>query len=193
MYNAQRLDDTEYAMHLICKLSKAINGLTAITGRAVSWLSLLLVLVVIAVVLSRYFLGIGSIALQESVTYIHAAIFMLGLAFTLQRGGHVRVDILYRNYSRRRKALVDLVGGVMLLLPVCILIFVSSWDYVVASWSIWEASSENDGIAAIYLLKTLMVIMPVMLGLQGVAEILNSILVLIGDSQRQSTDAQQTI
>lgn len=180
-------------MGAISKASKAINGLTAITGRAVSWLSLLLVFVVIAVVLSRYLLGIGSIALQESVTYIHAAIFMLGLAFTLQRGGHVRVDIFYRNYSQRRKAWVDLVGGLVLLLPLCILIFISSWDYVVASWTILEASSENDGIAAIYLLKTLMVIMPVTLGLQGVAEILGSMLVLLGHSQQQATDAKQIV
>jgi TRAP-type mannitol/chloroaromatic compound transport system permease small subunit len=180
-------------MRAISGASKAINGLTAITGRAVSWLSLLLVLVVIAVVLSRYLLGIGSIALQESVTYIHAAIFMLGLAFTLQRGGHVRVDIFYRNYSQRRKALVDLVGGIVLLLPLCVLIFISSWDYVAASWTILEASSENDGIAAIYLLKTLMVIMPVTLGLQGIAEILSSILILSGDSQQQATDAKQIV
>jgi TRAP-type mannitol/chloroaromatic compound transport system permease small subunit len=180
-------------MRAISRASKAINGLTAITGRAVSWLSLLLVLVVISVVLSRYLLGIGSIALQESVTYIHAAIFMLGLAFTLQRGGHVRVDIFYRNYTQRRKALVDLVGGVVLLLPLCILIFISSWDYVAASWTILEASSENDGIAAIYLLKTLMVIMPVTLGLQGIADILGSILILSGDSQQQATDAKQIV
>ena len=162
------------------KIANGINRFTDKLGRIISWLALLLVLLVITVVLSRYLLGMGSIAIQESVTYVHAVIFMLGLAFTLQRGGHVRVDIFYRNYSLRRKALVDLAGGILFLIPFCILIFVSSWDYVLASWTILETSSESDGIAAIYLLKTLMLIMPVTLGIQGVAEILNSIIILKG-------------
>ena len=135
---------------------------------------------VVVVVVGRK-LGLGSIALQESVTYLHAMVFMLGLSFALKRKAHVRVDIFYRNFSPSSKALVDLIGGILLLLPFCILIFVSSWDYVLASWAIFEGSSENDGIAATYLLKTLMLIMPVMLGLQGVAEVLNSLLTLTGN------------
>ncbi len=85
-------------------------------------------------------------------------VFMLGLAFTLKRGGHVRVDIFYRNYSVRQQAMVDLIGGLVFLVPFCLFIFISCWDYVLASWTIAEGSSENDGIAAVYLLKTLMLI-----------------------------------
>ena len=151
----------------------------------ISWLTLLLVALVISVVLSRYFLGIGSIAIQESVSYVHAIIFMLGLAYTLQRGGHVRVDIFYREFSARRKALVDLLGTALFLLPFCGLILFSSWDYVVASWSIKETSSETGGIAAVYLLKTLMIIMPATLALQGIAQIIESILVV-----KKSTEAE---
>ena len=151
----------------------------------ISWLTLLLVALVISVVLFRYFLGIGSIAIQESVSYVHAIIFMLGLAYTLQRGGHVRVDIFYREFSARRKALVDLLGTALFLLPFCGLILFSSWDYVVASWSIKETSSETGGIAAVYLLKTLMIIMPATLALQGIAQIIESILVV-----KKSTEAE---
>ena len=151
----------------------------------ISWLTLLLVALVISVVLFRYFLGIGSIAIQESVSYVHAIIFMLGLAYTLQRGGHVRVDIFYREFSARRKALVDLLGTTLFLLPFCGLIIFSSWDYVVASWSIKETSSETGGIAAVYLLKTLMIIMPATLALQGIAQIIESILVV-----KKSTEAE---
>lgn len=151
----------------------------------ISWLTLLLVALVISVVLFRYFLGIGSIAIQESVSYVHAIIFMLGLAYTLQRGGHVRVDIFYREFSARRKALVDLLGTALFLLPFCGLIIFSSWDYVVASWSIKETSSETGGIAAVYLLKTLMIIMPATLALQGIAQIIESILVV-----KKSTEAE---
>ena len=162
---------------MITKLLQQINRFTETIGALLSWLVLAMTLLVVVVVVGRKF-GFGSIALQEAVTYLHALVFMLGLSFALKRKAHVRVDIFYRKYSPAKKALVDLIGGILLLLPFCILIFISSWDYVLASWAILEASSENEGIAAIYLLKTLMIIMPVTLGIQGVADILNSILIL---------------
>ena len=162
---------------MINKLVQQINRFTETIGALLSWLVFAMTLLVVVVVVGRKF-GFGSIALQEAVTYLHAMLFMLGLSFALKRRAHVRVDIFYRNYSPATKALVDLIGGILLLLPFCILIFISSWDYVLASWAILEASSENEGIAAIYLLKTLMIIMPVTLGMQGIADILNSILIL---------------
>ena len=157
-----------------------IDRLTEIIGRVISWLTLIMVFLVVTVVVMRYFLEMGSIALQELVTYIHAMVFMLGIAFTLKRGGHVRVDIFYRDFPAQRKALVDLLGGLFFLIPVALLIFVTSWDYVAASWAITETSAENNGLPFIYLLKTLMLIMPGMLLLQGIAEVLKSGLILSG-------------
>lgn len=175
-------------MRIISALIGAIDRFTEVTGRIVSWLTLLMVGMVVAVVIMRYFLELGSIALQESVTYLHATVFMLGLAFTLKHGGHVRVDIFYRQFSARRKAMVNLFGGVFFLMPVCLLIFISSWDYVLSSWAIAETSAENNGLPFIYLLKTLMLIMPVTLILQGIAEILRSALVVAGrDSSLTAT------
>ena len=169
-----------------------INGIdrfTELTGRALAWLTMVMVVLVVSIVVGRYFLGLGSIALQESVTYLHAMVFMLGLAFTLKRGGHVRVDIFYRNYSVRRRALVDLIGGILFLVPFCLFIFISCWDYVLASWAIAEGSSENDGIAAVYLLKTLMLIMPVTLILQAIAELLKAQMILRGHSVQSDSTA----
>ncbi len=157
-----------------------IDRLTEIIGRVISWLTLIMVFLVVTVVVMRYFLEMGSIALQELVTYIHAMVFMLGIAFTQKRGGHVRVDIFYRDFPVQRKALVDLLGGLFFLIPVTLLIFVTSWDYVAASWAITETSAENNGLPFIYLLKTLMLIMPGMLLLQGIAEVLKSGLILSG-------------
>ena len=94
----------------------------------------------------------------------------------------MRVDIFYRDFSARRKAIVDLIGTVIFLLPFCGLILFGSWDYVMASWSIKESSSETGGIAAVYLLKTLMLFMPITLALQGLAQIIDSVLVLKVDS-----------
>jgi TRAP-type mannitol/chloroaromatic compound transport system permease small subunit len=163
--------------------------MTDFLGRAVSWLTAFMVATVLVVVVTRYFLQIGSIALQESVTYLHATVFLLGIAYTLKQGGHVRVDIFYRQFSPRRKALVDFCGGIFFLIPVSVLIFYSSWDYVMASWAIGETSAENNGLPFIYLLKTLMILMPATLLLQGVAEILKSLLVLINQSNNgESSD-----
>ena len=124
----------------ITALINSIDRFTEVSGRLLSWLTILMVVLVVVVVITRYFLEIGSIALQESVTYLHAMVFMLGLAFTLKRGGHVRVDIFYRGYSIRGKAIVDLLGGLLFLLHFCLLIFISSWDYVMARWAIGEGS-----------------------------------------------------
>lgn len=158
---------------------RVIDGITDRIGRAVSWLTLLMVLLTVIIVMLRYYFESGSIALQESITYLHGTVFMLGIAFTLQRRGHVRVDIFYRGFSPRNKALVDFIGGILFLIPVSLLIFIFSWDYVMASWSIGETSEERSGIAGVYLLKTLLLLMPATLILQGIAEILRSLLVLL--------------
>jgi len=174
--------------HFIQCLIKSIDRFTDITGRAVSWLTLLMVVLTVIIVVLRYYFESGSIALQESITYLHGAVFMLGIAFTLQRGGHVRVDIFYREFSAQKKALVDFIGGILFLLPVCLLIFIFSWDYVMASWSIGETSEERSGIAGIYLLKTLLLLMPATLILQGIAETLKNLLVLLNRSDESVPD-----
>ena len=167
-------------MRFVSPIISTIDRITDLTGRMVSWLTLAMVFMTVVIVVLRYYFGSGSIALQESITYLHGIVFMLGIAFTLQRGGHVRVDIFYRGFSPRRKALVDLLGGLVFLLPVSLLIFIFSWDYVAASWAIGETSEERSGIQGIYLLKTLLLLMPATLMLQGLAEILRSALVLMG-------------
>ena len=167
-------------MKIVSLTISTIDRITDMTGRMVSWLTLVMVLVTMVTVVLRYYFESGSIALQESITYLHGLVFMLGIAFTLQRGGHVRVDIFYRDFSPSGKALVDLVGGLVFLLPVSLLIFFFSWDYVAASWAIGETSEERSGIAGIYLLKTLLLLMPATLLLQGLAEILRNALVLMG-------------
>jgi TRAP-type mannitol/chloroaromatic compound transport system permease small subunit len=151
-----------------------IDKFTDLLGKIISWLTVVMLLNVLIVVVARYFLGFGSIALQESVTYLHCAVFMLGLSYTLKHDGHVRVDILYRNYSNKNKAMVNFLGGLFFLVPLSILLFVTSWDYVLASWSIRETSAENNGLPFVYLLKSLMLVMPLTLLIQGLVEILRN-------------------
>jgi len=171
---------TSYLLRTLKTSLSAVEKFTEVTGRFISWATVTMVILVVLVVITRYFLGLGSIALQESVTYLHCLVFMMGFAFTLKHDGHVRVDIFYRGFSPRFKAIVNLIGGLLFLIPFCLLIFFISWDYVLASWVIRETSAENNGLPFIYLLKTLMLLMPVTLLLQGIAEILRSGLILSG-------------
>lgn len=149
-------------------------------GRVVSWLSFFMVLISFLVVVLRYAFDLGWIAMQESVTYLHAALFMLGASYTLRRNGHVRVDIFYQKLSRHGRAWVDLLGTLLLLLPVCVFIGWIGWDYVLGSWEIMEGSREAGGIPAVYLLKTLMIIMPALMLIQGLAWVLRTGLFLAG-------------
>lgn len=169
-----------YLLRILKTSLSAVEKFTEVTGRFISWATVTMVILVVLVVITRYFLGLGSIALQESVTYLHCLVFMMGFAFTLKHDGHVRVDIFYRRFSPRFKAIVNLVGGLLFLIPFCLLIFFTSWDYVLASWVTRETSAENNGLPFIYLLKTLMLLMPATLVLQGIAEIIRSGLVLSG-------------
>lgn len=150
------------------------------SGRAIAWLTVLMVLVQFLVVVLRYGFDLGWIGMQESVTYLHAVVFMLGAAYTLRHEGHVRVDIFYQRFGPRGRAWVDLLGTLLLLLPVCLFILITSWDYVAASWGQLESSKEPGGLPFVYLLKTLLLLMPLLLILQGVAVILKTILVLRG-------------
>ncbi len=154
-------------------LIRSLEGLSEWLGRIVAWLTLAMVLVTLTVVVLRYGLGSGSIALQESVLYMHALVFLLGAGYTLKHDQHVRVDIFYQKMPPRRRAWVDLLGSLLLLLPVCALIFWLSLDFVSASWGMnqgrGEASPEAGGLPYVYLLKTAIPVAATVLALQGVA------------------------
>ena len=138
-----------------------------------------MVLVTFFIVVMRYVFNEGSIALQESVVYMHALVFMLGAAYTLQKNEHVRVDIFYRKMSPRIKALINILGILILLLPVCGFIFWSSWEYVLDAWELKEGSREAGGLPWLYLLKSSILIMSALLILQGIAELLKNLLRII--------------
>ena len=141
-------------------------------GRTVAWFAVFMAILTVVVVVLRYGFNTGSIFMQELVFYMHGAMFMLGLAYTMQHDAHVRVDIVYARFSPRRKALTNLCGHLIFLTPMSMVMFFGSLDYVVASWSILEASEEVGGIPALYLLKTVIPLAALLLMLQTCAEVL---------------------
>jgi len=156
-----------------------IDAFTDRCGKLLMWLALGMALMTSLIVILRYGFSIGSIPAQESVIYMHGSLFLLGAAYALKSGAHVRVDIFYRDFSPRTKAWVDSAGGIVFLLPLCAFILLSSWDYASESWSMLETSAEPGGIPAVFLLKSLIPLMAINLALQGLAEILRNALVLV--------------
>jgi TRAP-type mannitol/chloroaromatic compound transport system permease small subunit len=136
-------------------------------GRAVSWLTLVMVVLTFAIVVLRYGLNQGWIWLQESVTYLHAMVFMMAAAWAFQADEHVRVDIFYRDRSPHDKAWVNLLGTLIFLLPFSIFLLIIAWDYVAASWSAMESSREAGGLPLVYLLKSLILVLPALLLIQS--------------------------
>jgi TRAP-type mannitol/chloroaromatic compound transport system permease small subunit len=166
------------------RLADRIDRLSAAVGRAVAWCLLYMLLAGFAVVLMRYVLGVGSVWLHESILYAHSAVFMLAAAWTLATDGHVRVDIFYADASPRAKALVDLLGALLLLMPFALLVVILSSPYVARSWAILEGSRETSGLPAVFLLKTLIPLFAALLGLQGVAQAIRAAGVLAGARAR---------
>ncbi len=132
-----------------------IDRLIDVIGRGAAWLTLAMVIATCVTLVLRYGFDMGAIMLQESVLYMHGAVFMLGFSYTLQHDEHVRVDLAYSRMSERRRSLVNLAGHLALMAPLCITLVFFSLDYVANSWSILEGSQEVGGIRGVYLLKTL--------------------------------------
>ena len=146
-------------------------------GRTAAWLTLFMVIVTFIVVLMRYVFDAGLIWVQESVVWMHAAVFMLGAAYTLHDEEHVRVDVFYRRMTARRKAWVDLAGVFIFLLPLCLFLAWNSFDFVAQSWRLAETSRESGGLPYpfIPMLKSILLLMPVTVALQGLSLTLKSV------------------
>lgn len=159
-------------------LADRIDRLTTGIGRAVAWLVLVVVLLQFGLVVARYAFGLGSIWLTETVIYAHATLFMVAAAWTLRAGGHVRVDVFYAEASARTKAIIDLAGSALLLLPFALVLIWLSVPYAARSWAVLERSQESSGLPLVYLLKTLIPLFAVLMALQGVAQAIRALVVL---------------
>ena len=157
---------------------RIINLINKLIGETVSWLTLFMVLITFLVVVLRYGFNIGFIWMQESVRFMYAAVFLLCAGYTLLKDKHVRVDVLYLNLSERSKAIVDLLGSMFLLLPVCFVIFYYSWSYVINSWQQMEGSIEERGLHLVFIMKTFIWLFAILVSMQSLATIINSFIIL---------------
>lgn len=169
------------------KIIQLLETITRITATSTAWLILLMVLITCTVVILRKLFDINLISMQESVIYMHAAVFMLATAWALQRGAHVRVDIIYQKLSKSTQAWIDIIGSVFFTIPVMVFIGLISWDYVCESWRIRETSSDPDGLALVFLLKSLIPLMAISVCIQAFAGIARNTCFLMSPNNEQES------
>ncbi len=161
-------------------IAAAICRLNWWIGQTFSWLSLGIVLVCFTVVVLRYVFATSYLWLQDLYIWLNGAMFMAVAGFALLRDDHVRVDIFYRPARMRTRALVDLIGVMLFLLPFCWIVYAYSMPFVTRSWSYLEASANVGGMPGLFILKSFIIAFAALLALQGVAMICRSVLVLGG-------------
>lgn len=166
-------------MKTLLALSRAIDSLNTAIGRLVCWLTLVVVLIAVANALLRYGFRLGSNAFIEAQWYLFALIFLFGAAYTMKRGGHVRVDVLYGRMSPRRQAWVDIAGTLLFFLPATIGLTLLSLPMVEASIAVWERSPDVGGLPR-WPIKLAIPIAFALLSLQGVSEIIKRVAFLRG-------------
>lgn len=163
---------------LMQRLADRLDLVNQWTGMTVRWFALIMVLLQFAVVLLRYVFGFSSIALNESVLYLHSGLFMLGAGYTLLVDGHVRVDIFYAGAKNRTKARIDAFGYAVLAIPSMAALLYWTWPSVINSISMMEGAISVGGIPAVWLLKSLIPAFCILLIIQSVACLLRQVIVL---------------
>lgn len=165
-------------MRMLALAVRAICGLNALVGQVFSWLSLGIVIVCFTVVVQRYVFAISFVWMQDLYIWLNGAMFTAVAGFALMRDDHVRVDIFYRRGNVRHKALVDLIGVVVLLLPFTWVVLYYGFPFVARAWGYYEASANVGGMPGLFVLKSFIMAFGGLLALQGISMAFRAILVL---------------
>ena len=166
-------------MKLLLGLSRAIDAMNERIGTVADWLVLLSCLISAGNAFSRYAFNISSNAWLEIQWYMFGAVIMLGTSYTLKKNEHVRVDIVYSNVSTRKQIWIDLIGGVLFLLPATLILAYLSWPVFYNSWMLGEVSSNAGGLVR-WPIKIFLPIGFALLTLQGISELIKRVAMLTG-------------
>ena len=175
-------------MSALARLSIIIDKVNTFIGNLCAIFAFSMVIVVFTVVVLRYGFNIGFIWMQEVYVWLHSFVFMLGAGFTYLANEHVRIDVFYRDASKKYKATVDLIGNVVLLLPFLYIIWKYSYPFVYRSFLMNEVSREAGGMPALYILKSAILWFCLVLFLQVISNICKSLLTLSNNSLQLSSD-----
>ena len=151
-----------------------------VIGEYISWFIIFMVLIQLTIVMARYIFGVCFLKLQELLIYLHGLSFTLAAGYTLLSDEHVRVDLIYRVSSNKYKSFINILGSFFFLIPFCLITYSTSFPYVERSWKILEGSQETSGLNAVFLLKTALIIFPLLLLIQAISIIYRNIKIIIG-------------
>ena len=168
----------EIRLQFLANSVRAISALNRVVGHLLSWLALAIVLVCFTVVVQRYIFHTTQLWMQDLYVWLSGAMFTGVAGFALMRDEHVRVDILYRPWPIRKKAIADLIGTLIFLIPYVVVVLLYAWPFVSRSWRLYEGSANVGGMPGLFILKSFIIVFAVLVGLQGLAIIARSILVL---------------
>lgn len=179
-------------MDIALKIANFIDWITEWYGKIVYWLVLVMIGVGVWNVIGRYIgkiIGenLSSNSFIELQWYLFDLIFFLGAAYTLKKDSHVRVDIFYKNWSLKTKSLANILGIILFLIPFCGVVIYFSWQYVINSWQIMEISPDDGGLPR-YPIKTLMIISPILLIIQGISELIKNLVILLNYSSANTNN-----
>ena len=165
---------------MITKVVLALDGASELFGKIASWLTSVLMLLIIGDVVLRYLFNVSHVWVTELEWHIFALIFLLGAAYTLRHDAHVRVDLFYAGFSEKKKAFINLLGVCLFLIPWCLVVIRASIRYATNSYLIQETSPDPGGLPALWIIKSMIVVAFILLLLQGVSLLLKSIQVING-------------
>lgn len=161
------------------KTINIINNITERVGKLTSWFAILMVIIISLDVIIRYLFKFTFIWIIELEIYLFGFMFLLGAGYTLKHEKHVRVDVFYSKLSDKKKAIVDILGGLLYLIPWCYVAVSASWRYAYSSFLMGESSPQPGGLPALYILKFAIALGFFLLLLQGIAHILKSLTILL--------------
>ena len=165
-------------MQSLAFVMRAINSLNRLVGSVFSWVALAIVIVCFWVVVERYLFQNTRLWMQDLYPWLNGVMFMAVAGFALYRNDHVRVDIYFRTASIRRKALLDLIGVAIFLMPFAWVVWTYSFTFVERSWGLREGSANPGGMPGLFVVKSFILVFAALIALQGVAMAIRSVLIL---------------
>jgi TRAP-type mannitol/chloroaromatic compound transport system permease small subunit len=172
-------------MNALRRIARIIDTINEWVGRGVAWVTLGLVLVVFVDVVMRYLFKTSFVFTQELEWHLFAFIFLIGAGYTLLHDGHVRVDIIYQRLGPKGRAWINLIGVLFFLIPGCLLVVATSWQFTLSAWSILEGSPDPGGIPFRFLVKSTITVGFFLLLLQGLSLGIHSLFQLLGKESEE--------
>ncbi|MEC9206203.1 MAG: TRAP transporter small permease subunit [Pseudomonadota bacterium] len=161
------------------KLQEFLDDFIEKIGHGTSYIVVIMVFLVIITLFLRYVLNIGSVALQESIMYLHAIFFMIGISFAIKENAHVKIDILSNKFDSKQKSMVFILGVIFFMIPFSLFTIFISTDMVFNSWQIMEQSGEAGGLNFVYILKSIIPLAGILILLQSISELIKNILLFL--------------